>query len=51
MQPQTLIIRNKGNKGSWLFGDSVKYQLDINEVVSLRELFSNDSDAHLQGRG
>lgn len=41
---QTLIIRNKGNRSLWFFGNSLKYHLDVSEVASLRELFSNDSE-------
>lgn len=39
---QILIIRNKGNRSLWFFGNSLKYYLDVSEVVSLRELFFND---------
>lgn len=44
IQLQTLIIRNKGNKGSWFFGNSLKYHFDVNAIVSVRGLFSNDSE-------
>lgn len=45
IQPQTLIIRNKGNQGWWFFGSSLKYHFfDVNEVASLRELLAKDSE-------
>lgn len=44
IQLQTLIIRNKGNKGSWFFGNSLKYHFDVKAIVNVRGLFSNDSE-------
>ena len=42
IQLQTLIIRNKGNEGSWFSEKSLKYHFNVNAVVGLREPFSND---------
>lgn len=44
MQLQTLIIRNKGNKSTWPCRNSLKYHFGIDEVVSLKELFSNNAE-------